>query len=211
MNHNGRVLIRGAGTIFRNGVLFRNPVLVGALGLYPVAAAGFGLKNAAVLSILFVFIALPSQVLLCLTGMLVPRWARPAAALLVTAAFYIPAARAVDWLMPGYLENLGMAAALMACNSIIYSRTEEYAPEHILLAVSADALGCSLGFAGVICLISAVRELWLTGGVWDSGAVGDGIGTGLNLPFAGLILAGLLAALIQWVNIRYADRYAQEV
>lgn len=209
--NNRRVISHGAGAIFWNGMLFRNPVLVGALGLYPVAAAGFGLKNAASLSILFVLIALPSQLLLCLLGMLIPKWARPAAVLLATAAFYIPAARAVQWLMPGSLESLGMAAALMACNSIIYSRTEEYAPEHILLAVSADALGCSLGFAAVICLISVLRELWLTGGVWDSGAVGDGIGLGLNLPFAGFILAGLLAALIQQINIRRADRYSQEV
>lgn len=208
--NNSRVFSREAGMIFWNGVLFRNPVLVGALGLYPVAAAGFGLKNAAALSILFVIIAIPSQIVMCLLGMLVPKWARPAAALLATAAFYIPAALAVQWLMPGYLDNLGMAAALTACNSILYSRAEEYAPEHILLAVSADAVGCSFGFAAVICLISSLREIWLTGGVWDSGPSGGGIGSGLNLPFAGFLLAGILAALVQWFNIRRSERYTQE-
>lgn len=208
---NGRVFLRGAGAIFWNGVLFRNPVLVGALGLYPVAAAGFGMQNAAALSILFVFLALPSQLLLCLVGMLIPKWARPAAVLLVTAAFYLPAARAVQRLLPGSMESLGMAAALMACNSILYSRAEEYAPEHIFLAVGADALGCSAGFAAVICLVSALREFWLTGGVWSSGTPGSGIGAGLDLPFAGFLLAGLLAALVQWINIRRADRDPREV
>ncbi len=207
MKRDSRLFYREAGAIFRNGALFRNPVLVGALGLYPVVAAGTGLKNAAALSLLFLFLAVPSQILMCLFGILMPRWMRPAAVLFVTAAFYIPAAGATGAILPGSVENLGMAAALMACNSVLYSRAEEYAPEHILLAVAADAAGCSVGFAGVIGLIAALRELWLTGGVWDSGAVGAG--GGLDLPFAGFILAGFLAALVQRVNIRRSRRFAE--
>jgi Na+-translocating ferredoxin:NAD+ oxidoreductase RnfE subunit len=202
-----RLYFREAGTIFWNGMLFRNPVLAGALGLYPVVAAGCGMRNATALSLLFLIIALPTQLLLCLAGMLLPRWARPAAVLLLSAVFYLPAARAVEWLFPGSLADLGMAAALMACNSIVYARASEYAPEHILLAAAADAAGCSVGFAGVICLVSAMREYWLTGGLWGTGV--SGIGEGLDAPFAGFLLLGFLAALMRQVNIQRERRYAE--
>lgn len=200
MGNRKGLYLREAGAIFRNGAFFRNPVLVGALGLYPVAAAGFGLKNAAALALLFVLTAFPSQLLMCFLGMLLPKWARPAAALLATAAFYLPAAAAAEALMPDAVTGLGMAAGLMACNSVLYSRAEEYAPEHILLAVAADAAGCSVGFAGVICLVAALRQLWLTGGS----------GQGADLPFAGFLLMGFLAAVVQGVNVRRSKRFSGE-
>ena len=202
---------RGTGVIFRSGLLFRNPVLVGALGLYPVVAAGFGLKNAVALSLLFLLIAIPSEIVLCVAGLLVPKWARPAAVLFVTAAFYVPAMLALRRLMPENADALGLAAALTTCNSVLYSRAEEYAPEHILPAVLADAAGCSVGFAAVLCLVASARELWLTGGVWSLGTVGGGVGTGMDLPFAGFLLIGLLAALVQRINLRRAGHAAREV
>ena len=197
---------RGTGVIFRSGLLFRNPVLVGALGLYPIVAAGFGLKTAVALSLLFLLIAIPSELVLCACGLFVPKWARPAVVLLVTAVFYVPAMLALGRLMPGTADTLGMAAALTTCNSLLYSRAEEYAPEHIFPAVLADAAGCSVGFAGVFCLVASVRELWLTGGVWNLGMAGAGVGSGLDLPFAGFLLLGLFAALAQRINLRRSGR-----
>ena len=201
MGNRKRLYLREAGAIFQNGACFRNPVLVGALGLYPVAAAGFGLGNAGALALLFVLTAFPSQLLMCFLGMLLPKWARPAAALLATAAFYLPASAATAALMPGAMTGLGMAAGLMACNSVLYSRAEEYAPEHILLAVAADAAGCSVGFAGVVCLVAALRQLWLAGGL---------SGQGPDLPFAGFLLMGFLAAAVQGVNVRRSRRFSGE-
>lgn len=201
MGSRKRLYLREAGAIFQNGAFFRNPVLVGALGLYPVAAAGFGLRNAGALALLFVLTAFPSQLLMYFLGMLLPKWARPAAALLATAAFYLPASAAAGALMPGTMSGLGMAAGLMACNSVLYSRAEEYAPEHILLAVAADAAGCSVGFAGVICLVAALRQLWLAGSLSGQGA---------DLPFAGFLLMGFLAAAVQWVNVRRSRHFSGE-
>ncbi len=202
---------RGTGIIFRSGLLFRNPVAVGALGLYPIVAAGFGLKNAVALSLLFVLIALPSELVLCVAGLLVPKWARPAAVLLVSAVFYVPAMLILRRAMPENADALGMAAALTTCNSVLYSRAEEYAPEHILPAVLADAAGCSIGFAAVFCLVASARELWLTGGVWNLGTAGEGVGSGAELPFAGFLLVGLLAALVQQINLKRGMRGAREV
>lgn len=198
MNSDGRFYRREAGAIFRNGALFRNPTLVGALGLYPVAAGAFGLKNAAALALLFVLTAFPSQIAMCLFGMLLPKWARPAAALTAAAVFFLPASAAARALMPGTVADLGMAAGLMACNSVLYSRAEEYAPEHILLASVSDAAGCSVGFAGVVCLAGALRGFWLANA-----------GAGADLPFAGFLIMGFLAAAVQESNLRRSRRFSE--
>ncbi|WBY64394.1 MAG: Electron transport complex protein RnfE [Thermocaproicibacter melissae] len=194
--------LHNTGVIFKSGLLFRNPVLVGALGLFPIVSAATGLKNGVALSVLFLMISVPSELLFCAIGLLIPKWIRPAAILLVSAVFYIPAFWVLQQWMPSTANNLGLAAALMTCNSILYSRTEEYAPEHIFPAVLADAFGCSFGFAAVVCLVGSVRELWLTRDLWGHGSFYDGIGSGLNLPFAGFLFLGLLSAVVQKINLR---------
>lgn len=199
---------KAAGTIFANGFVFRNPVLIGALGMYQVVSAGYSLKNAVTMSLLFLFIALPAGLVMCLIGMALPDWIRPGAALTVSALFYIPAAYIIDAVLPGSISSLGFAAALMICNSAVYSRVGEYAPGHVAVAAVADIAGNSAGFAAVACVTAFIRELWLTGGVW--GASGKGIGSGMSLPFAGFIILGILAAFIQWLNSRRKVKYAEK-
>lgn len=198
------IISRETSAIFSNALLFRNPVLIGALGLYPVAAAGYSLKNAAELSLLFLLVSVPVNALLCLFGMLVPQRYRPGLALAVCAACYLPAAFAADRIFPGFLGNMGMVAGLMVCNSAILARADEYAPTHIALAVAADTAGNCIGFAAVLVLVSAFREFWLTGTLRPGEEVVAF--RGVSLPFAGFILLGFLAALAQWLNGRRAGK-----
>lgn len=187
--------------IFFNGLFFKNPVLVGALGIYPIVAAGYNLRNAVELSLLFFFIALPTGLFACLVGEMVPPWVRPGLVLASTAVFYLPAAWLTGHLIPDSMTALGMFGGLMICNSVILSRANDYAPTHIGWAVAADALGCSLGFALVIGVSAIVREFWLKGSVWHTNMGTYGTADkGVSLPFFGFILLGFLAAFLQWVN-----------
>jgi Na+-translocating ferredoxin:NAD+ oxidoreductase RnfE subunit len=195
---------REAGMIFANGMLYRNPLLVGALGLYPVVAAATGVRSALELSFLFLLISLPTDLVLCLCGMLVPQWFRPGLALLVSAAFYLPAVSVTGLVFPGFESELGMAAGLMICNSAAFSRAEEYAPGHVVLAVAADALGTAAGFSLVVLLTAFLREFWLRGEIRISQAVPER--GGAALPFAGFLIVGFLAALVQWIGLRRSDK-----
>ena len=98
---NRRSLLRETGTIFLNGAFFKNPVLVGALGLYPVVAAGYNMKNAVELSLLFLFLSLPLTLLFCLVGEMMPVWIRPGLVLKASAVLYLPAAWLTEKLIPG--------------------------------------------------------------------------------------------------------------
>ena len=194
-------LFKELSKIFLNGILFRNPVLVGALGLYPVVAAGYNLRNAVELSYLFLFLILPTSLISCLIVGMVPLWFRPGLVLVISAVFYLPATWATGHLITGSVTALGMFASLMIGNSMILSRANEYAPTHIGWAVVADALGCSVGFALVICLSAVIREFWLKGSLWhtNTGIYGTS-DQSVSLPFFGFILLGFFAAFIQWVN-----------
>lgn len=204
---NRRSLLRETGTIFLNGAFFKNPVLVGALGLYPVVAAGYNMKNAVELSLLFLFLSLPLTLLFCLVGEMMPVWIRPGLVLTASAVLYLPAAWLTEKLIPGAVTALGMFASLMICNSVILSRANEYAPTHIGWAVAADAVGGSIGFSMVICLTAAIREFWLKGSLWHTnmGVYGTA-DAGVSLPFFGFILLGFFAAFVQWANEKRSQK-----
>ena len=189
--------LREARTIFTNGLLLKNPLLIGALGLYPVIAGAYSLKNALTLSLLILVISLPVGLIMCFFGELVPLWLRPGVALGLNALVYIPAAALAEQIMPGVASSLGMISGLMICNSMVLSRLNDYAPSHIGLAVAADALGCTLGYSLILLAVAAFREFLLTGQVTGGNVTG---GKSFALPFFGLICVGFLAAFVQWIN-----------
>lgn len=202
-----RELKKETSAVFLNSMLYNNPILFAALSLYPVIAGGYNLRNAVELSLLFLFLSVPMGLCFCLAGEMAPRWLRPGLALAAAAVFYLPAAWLLQTVIPGAVTALGMLGPMMICNSLILSRVNEYAPTHIGRAVAADAAGCSVGFSLVICLCGAVRELWRKGSVWGANTGTYGAGdSGVSLPFFGLILVGFLAAFLQWLNRRKAER-----
>ncbi len=176
-------LMKESAGIFLNGLVFRNPVAIGALGLFPVVGAGYTMQNAAVLSLMMLVMMLP----VCLLSgwVKIPVWIRPAAL--------------AKWLMPQAFSALGIYTVLMIGNSIILSRANDYAPSHITLAVLMDSLGCTAGFSAVIFLVAALRQVWSnvvaeTGGIYHAGAY----------PLVGFLLLGMIAALIQHANAKRA-------
>lgn len=191
--------------IFLNGLLFRNPVALGALGLFPVVGAGYSIENAAVLSLMMLVMMLP---VCLLSGWLkIPVWIRPAMVLVLSGILYIPAAYLTKWLLPQAVSALGLYAILMIGNSIVLSRANDYAPTHISLAVLMDSLGCTAGFSAVLFVVAALREIWdklvaSTGGVYHAG----------TYPLVGFLLLGMIAALIQHANAKRvaAERKAKQ-
>jgi len=190
-------LLRQAGTILVNGVIFKNPVVIGALGLFPVVAAGYSMENAWALSLLMLVMMTPVCLISGWLGEKVPVWVRPALVLLLSALFYLPASRLLDVVMPGASLGLGIYGPLMIANSIILSRANDYAPNHLTPAVLADSLGCTAGFCAVLLIVSALRAGW----AHSLSRLGNtALQNPASYPFAGLILLGFLSALIQFVN-----------
>lgn len=180
-------------------------MLVGALGIYPMIVACQTLRNALELSVMLAAMSIPAGLILCFTGNLVPVWVRPALSAIVSALLYIPASALMESLFPGAIQSLGMAAAIMAVNSMVLSRSAQYAPDHIPSAVLADSLGCSLGGALVMCIAAVIREFLAYGSVIMQRSAFAYGGKGVGLPFFGFILLGFMAAFVQYINRRRAE------
>lgn len=192
-----RETLRALREVFSNGLLYKNPVLIGAIGLCPVVAAGVTLKNGVALSVLLGAMLLPTCLLFSLVGDKVPMWLRPPMILILSAALYIPAGIFTEKILPGSLSALGIYAPLMTANAIIVSRAKHFSARHVYYAALVDGVGCALGFAVVICLGSAMREALWHGTLWDIPlGVGGGI-PGARYVFAGFILLGFFSAAAQ--------------
>lgn len=195
-----REALRALREVFENGLLYKNPVLVGAIGLCPVIAGGTTLKNGAALAILLALLLLPTCLICSLVGDKVPMWLRPPAILVLSAALYVPAGLFTERLLPGTLPGLGIYAPLMVANAIITSRAKNFACRHIYYAAVVDAAGCALGFALVILLGSGIRELLAFGTLWDHPLAAAGAVPAARYVFAGFVLVGFFAALVQAVK-----------
>ena len=89
---------------------------------------------------------------------------------------------------------------LMAVNTIFTYRAGGFSVSNRPAAALVDALGSSLGFGIVICVVSALRELASFGTLWN-------IPVGLRwtlpeaaLPYAAFIILGFMAAFLQWMK-----------
>ena len=192
--------------IFLNGLLYKNPVLVGAIGLCPVVAAGTTLKNGVCLSVILFVLMLPTCLLFSLIGDKIPAFLRPPAVLILSGALYIPASLLCDAWLPGQTAVLGIYAPLMIANAIISSRAVGFSTKHVYYASLVDSLSCALGFAAVILPTSALRELVIYGAVWTTPAA-KASGTDVTkYVFVGFILVGFLSAAAQGARNRRDKR-----
>ncbi len=197
-----RETLRETGIVFANGLLWRNPVLTAALGLYPAAVCG-SLSQSVPLSALLVAQSLLAGLLFCAFGAALPDWLRPGAALALSALCWTPAALLTERLFPGSAALPGAVLVLQIANSMVLSRLNEYAPTHIFPAVAADVLGCTLGSGLLLCAQAALRAVLRGADVWTGEGGGSGwLGGAPALPFFGFLILGFLAAAVQAHNLR---------
>lgn len=192
---------------FVENAVTNNVVLAQALGLFPIIAAGVTLKNGVALTLCTAVVMLPLSLLISFVGKFLPRWLRPvlyvllASLLLVGVSFLLEA-----YISPELYARLYLFIPLIAVN-MLYSRSLGAAAEVRPAETVVDALGSTVGFGVVICLISALREMAISGTLWDKP-----LGFALHLPeaaapFTAFILLGFLSALLQWVRHRISDYF----
>lgn len=196
-------------TIFTNGFLFTNPVLIGAMGICPVVAAGYTLQNGVCLAIMAIIILVPTCVISSLLFAKMPQYLRVPAIVLLSALLYVAAAEVVGLFFTGMPGKLGIYAPLLAVGSILITRADGFAVRHIVPAALVNAVANGLGFALVLCVGSAVRELIAYGTLWGRPVFEDYQQiTGAAMPFFGFIVLGFLAAMGKSIRHGHEQRLA---
>jgi len=194
--------------VWRNTQLFvenavtNNIVLIQALGLCPIIAAGDTLQKGVALTVCTAVVLIPLSFFMALVGNWLPKWLRPAIYVMLASGLLAVTAMLTDrYLSTELYAQLYLYIPLMAVN-LLYTRSVGFSSIVNPVATVVDALGSTVGFGAVICIISLFREMAIYGTVW-----GHAIENAIAIPAASnscfaFILLGFMAALLQWSRQR---------
>ena len=191
------------------GIWKENPIFVTLLGLCSTMAVTYTVQNAIGLAIGFIFVMILSNVIIAAIRKIVPNEIRIPIYIVVVATLVA----LVEMLMKAYLPNLynaiGFWISLIVVNCIILGRAEAFASQNTVFDSLLDAIGMSVGYAGVLLLMAFTRELLGTGGfvIWDGVSVNILSGNFFNAQFfqdkpAAFILLGIFIGLANLINNR---------
>ena len=192
---------RTVGAAFWDSFLPNNIVLVQAAGICPILAVGFNLKYGVALSLCTVATLLPVGVCMTLLRNRLAAWLRPAVYALLSAALLFAAALVLS--RSGWSQiyaKLYIFLPLMAVNTLFTYRTGTMGEAMHPAVAAADTLGAAFGYSLVLCVACTLREMAMSGTIWDMP-----LGYGARFPeaehpFIGFVLLGFMAAALQWLK-----------
>lgn len=156
-----------SGRIWRNGLWDNNPGLVQLLGLCPLLAV----SNTAINGL---GLGLATLLVLVVSGLLVSvlrRSWRPEIRIPAFVLVIASTVTAIDLAMQAWLHelsrNLGIFVPLIVTNCTILARAEAFASKQPVRASLHDALAQGTGFAAVLLVLGAGREIIGQGTLFD--------------------------------------------
>ncbi len=192
------------------GGFIRNPVLVQVIGICPVAAAATNFKNALILSAVFTLSLILCEVISSLMLKKVSRWVRMGIYSVINLIVVFPVMYFFEkWDLPSF-SSLGVYLPLMVMSSFNCVHCEKFAVKHNVKLSFYDAVASSVGYCSVLILTGFIREIIGTGKIFSYDIPSfDGL-KGALLPFGGLFVIGILAAIHKWlVGKMYPNKYSE--
>lgn len=196
--------------LFVENAVTNNIVLIQAMGLCPIIAAGTSLRSGVALTVCTAAVLIPLSLFIAFFANKMPKWLRPAMCIALASLLLIGAA----FLMETYVSSelyakLYLFIPLLAVD-MLHNRSISMSSVVTPGAIVVDALGSTVGFGIVICLISALREMAINGTLWEKP-----IGMTMTLPeaavpFTAFILLGFMAALLQWSRQRISAYFRKK-
>ncbi|MDR3337182.1 MAG: electron transport complex subunit RsxE [Treponema sp.] len=152
-------------TLFTNGLVRENPLLVLMIGLCSSLAVTTAVANGIGMGLSMTFVLLMSEIVISLFRKLIPESIRIPVFIIIIAAF----TTMIDYLLKAYFPDLskamGVFIPLIVVNCIIMGRVEGFASKQPVTSVIFDALGMGLGYTWVLTGIAVVRELLGSGSI----------------------------------------------
>jgi electron transport complex protein RnfE len=146
-------------SIFKQGIIFDNPLLMLMIGLCSAIAVTTNVSNGIGMGLAMTFVLLFSEVIISLFRKLIPTTIRIPIFIIVIAAFTTMVDLVMKAYFPDLSKSMGVFIPLIVVNCIIMGRVEAFASKQKLASVIADGLGMGLGYTWVLIAIAAVREL----------------------------------------------------
>ena len=149
------------------GLWKNNPGLVQLLGLCPLLAVTATVTNALGLGLATLLVLIGSNVTVSIIRNWVPKEIRIPIFVLIIAAFVTCVQLLMNAYTFGVYESLGIFLPLIVTNCAIIGRAEAYASKNPVKQAAFDGLMMGLGFALVLIVLGAIREVLGQGTLFD--------------------------------------------
>ena len=206
-------------TMFKEGLLTKNPVLVQLLGMCSTLAISTSLFNGLGMGISVTLILICSNVMISLLRKVIPSQVRIASYVLIIAGFVTIVDLLLQAFLPALSESLGVFIPLIVVNCIVLSRAEAFASKNSVGASALDGLFQGIGYTVALVIVCIIRE-FLGAGTFGGGILngGEGIrilpeGTPAMLmimPVGGFLTLGCVIAASQWLMKRMKKKEADK-
>ena len=183
-----------------------NPVLVQVLGICSALAVTSQLKPAIVMGLAVTIITAFSNVIISIIRNTIPQRIRIIVQLVVVAALVTIVSQVLKAFAYDVSVQLSVYVGLIITNCILMGRLEAFAMMNKPWPSFLDGVGNGLGYALILVIVGAVRELLGRGsllgfqlipeGAYDFGYVNNGM---MTMPAMALILLGCVI----WVHRAY--------
>ena len=180
-----------------------NPVLVQVLGICSALAVTSQLKPAIVMGLAVTIITAFSNVIISIIRNTIPQRIRIIVQLVVVAALVTIVSQVLKAFAYDVSEQLSVYVGLIITNCILMGRLEAFAMMNKPWPSFLDGVGNGLGYALILVIVGAVRELLGRGsllgfqlipeGAYNFGYVNNGM---MTMPAMALILVGCVI----WVH-----------
>jgi Na+-transporting NADH:ubiquinone oxidoreductase subunit D len=197
---------------FKSGVWANNPISVQVLGICSALAVTSKMENAIVMGLALIFVTGCSNLFISLLRKAIPRKIRMIAEVAIIATFVILFDQLLRAFYYDMSKTLGPYVGLIITNCIVMGRAEAFALQNPPLVSVVDGLANGMGYAGVLAVIGAIRELLGSGTVLGFTV----LSTSWYVPNQVMILApgafvvlGFLIALFNAINAGNASKDAK--
>ncbi|MGJ8691284.1 MAG: electron transport complex subunit E [Thalassotalea sp.] len=154
-------------TLSYQGLWKNNPGLVQLLGLCPLLAVTATITNALGLGLATLLVLIGSNLTVSLIRHWVPKEIRIPIFVLIIATFVTCVQLLMNAYTYGLYESLGIFLPLIVTNCAIIGRAEAYASKNPAKQAAFDGLMMGLGFALVLVVLGALREVLGQGTLFD--------------------------------------------
>lgn len=195
-----------------------NPITVQVLGICSALAVTVKLEPTLVMAIAVVLVTVFSNLIISLIRNLIPSRIRIIVQLAVVATLVALVDQVLKAFVYDVWKMVGVYVGLIITNCIIMGRLEAFAMGNKPYDSILDGIGSGLGYAVIILLIAAFRELFGSGSLFDFkvfeaiGWTADGW-VGSDFPTNGLMVspvgAFIILGIIIWVQ-RARNGYVEE-
>ncbi|MCI6202045.1 MAG: NADH:ubiquinone reductase (Na(+)-transporting) subunit D [Paraprevotella sp.] len=193
----GKIFSKENKTVFFTPLNEDHPILIQVLGICSALAVTSQLKPAIVMGLAVTVITAFSNVIISILRNTIPNRIRIIVQLVVVAALVTIVSQILKAFAYDISVQLSVYVGLIITNCILMGRLEAFAMKNTPLPSLIDGVANGLGYAMILVIVGAFRELFGRGtllglqiipqGLYDAGYINNGM---MTMPAMALILVG---------------------